>query len=255
MKKKGEYIDLKYVFDICNTLFNKYKNNVEYIADELLKYILSKFENKENEELSNYICFLLATCFIYYPSHSLNFIKNINKTKEIFMFWFLEIDNIKSFKKLKYNLIGICSLISLDENQQDKLILDYIKYFVEKILKLTIIINDKIQNELKIKTNKKDAENENHNLDEEELYKNFLEGKDISDDEDEYWEEDEDDEIPFTEADKQSPILIVKNTFDLINQNCPNLFNNILVCLGNDNLNKLKEIFIKEEQRLKNTYK
>ena len=254
-EKKIEYIELKYVFDICNTLFNKYKNKVEYIADELLKYILSKFENKENEELSNYICFLLATCFIYYPSHSLNFIKNINKTKEIFMFWFLEIDNIKSFKKLKYNLIGICSLISLDENQQDKLILDYIKYFVEKILKLTIIINDKIQNELKIKTNKKDAENENHNLDEEELYKNFLEGKDISDDEDEYWEEDEDDEIPFTEADKQSPILIVKNTFDLINQKFPKLFNNILVCLGSDNLNKLKEIFSKEEQRLKNIYK
>ena len=253
-EKKRQYIELKYVFDICNTLFNKYKNKVEYIADELLKYIISKLEKKENEELSNYKCFLLATCFIYYPSYSLNFIRNKNKIKEIFMFWFLQIDNIKSYKQLKYNLFGICSLISLDENQQDKLILDYIKYLVEKILKLINIINDKIQKDLKIKTDKKYGENENDNLDEEKLYKNFLEGKDISDDEDEYWEEEEDEEeeIPYTEADKQSPILIVKNTFDLINQKFPSLFNNILVCLGSDNLNKLKEIFIKEEQRLKN---
>jgi hypothetical protein len=254
-EKKGEYIDLKYVFDICNTLFNKYKNKVEYIADELLNFIISKFENKLNKELSNYLCFLLATCFIYYPSHSLNFIKKKNKIKEIFMFWFLEIDNITTYKKLKYNLFGICSLISLEENQQEKLIIDYIKYFVEKILKLIVIINDKIEKDLKTKTNKKDVENKNDNLDEEELYKNFLEGKDISDDEDEYWEEDEEEEIPYTEADKQSPILIVKNTFDLINQKFPKLFNNILVCLGSDNLNKLKEIFSKEEQRLKNMCK
>ena len=253
--KKIEYTELKYVFDVCNILFNKYKNKVEYIVDELLKYIISKYEDEENEELSNYMCFLLSTCFIYYPSHSLSFIKNKNKIKEIFMFWFQKIDNISSYKKLKYNLFGICSLISLNENQQDKLIIDYTKNFVEKILKLVIIINDKIQKELKIKNNKKDVEKENDNLDEEELYKNFLEGKDISDDEDDYWEEDEDEEIPLTEADKQSPILIVKNTFDLISKNCPNLFNNILVCLGNDNLNKLKEIFIKEEQPLKNTYK
>ena len=48
-----------------------------------------------------------------------------------------------------------------------------------------------------------------------------MEGKDISDDEDEdeNWEENEDegDELPLTEADKQSPILIVKSTLDLIN--------------------------------------
>jgi len=254
-EKETEFTELKYVFDICNILFNKYKNKVEFFADELLKYIISNFENKENEDLSNYICFLLATCFIYYPSHSLNYFKKKNKIKEIFMFWTLEIDNIKSYKQLKYNLFGICSLISLDENHQDKLILDYIKYFVEKILKLIIIINDKIQNENKIKANKKDSINENDNSDNEELYKKFLEGKEISDDEDEYWEEDEDEEIPFTEADRQSPILILKNTFDLINQNFPKLFNNILVCLGNDNINKLKEIFIKEEQRLKIIYK
>ena len=82
-----------------------------------------------------------------------------------------------------------------------------------------------------------------------------MEGKDISDDEDEdeNWEEDEDeeDEGPLTEADKQSPILIVKNTFDLINQKFPELFKNILAILG-DNTNKLNDIFIKEEQRLKN---
>ena len=82
-----------------------------------------------------------------------------------------------------------------------------------------------------------------------------MEGKDISDDEDEeYGEDDDEDEGPFTEADKQNPILIVKNTFDLINQKFPDLFKNIINCLG-DNSNKLNEIFINEEQRLKNINK
>ena len=262
--KKKEYTDLKYVFEICNILFDKYKNKAEFIIEDIiLKYILSKFEikeNKENEELSNYLCLLLSICFIYYPIKCLNFFQNINKTRDIFMFWFLEIDKIKKYKEIKYNLFGICSLISLEQNQQDKLVIDYIKFFVEKILKFINIINEKIKKEEKKNKNKEnnekiDEENDDDNLDDDELFKKFLEGKDISDDEDEeYGEDDDEDEGPFTEADKQNPILIVKNTFDLINQKFPDLFKNIINCLG-DNSNKLNEIFINEEQRLKNINK
>ena len=255
--KNKEFRDYIYIFDICNTLFDKYKNKVEIIIEEILNDISSKFVNNKNETLSNYLCFLLSICFLYYPTKTLKYFQNNNKLRDIFMFWFLEIDKIKSYKQLKYNLFGICSLISLDQNQQDKLIFDNIKLFVDKILKLIEKINEKIKKEEKEKEKEKEKnkeeENENDDdLNEDDLFQKFLEGKEINDDEDEDWEEDEeDDEINFTQADKQSPILIVKYTFDLINQKFPELFKNILNILG-DNVNKLKNIFINEELRLKN---
>jgi len=257
--KNKEFRDYIYIFDICNTLFDKYKNKVEIIVEEILNDISSKFVNNKNETLSNYLCFLLSICFLYYPTKTLKYFQNNNKLRDIFMFWFLEIDKIKSYKQLKYNLFGICSLISLDQNQQDKLIFDNIKLFVDKILKLIEKINEKIKKEEKEnekekeKEKNKEEENENDDdLNEDDLFQKFLEGKEINDDEDEDWEEDEeDDEINFTQADKQIPILIVKYTFDLINQKFPELFKNILNILG-DNVNKLKNIFINEELRLKN---
>ena len=255
--KKNEFLDYIYIFDICNTLFDKYRNKteIEIILEEILNNILLNFENKKN--VSNYVCLLLSTCFTYYPIKCLKYFQNKNKLKDILMFWFLEIDKIKSYKHLKYNLFGICSLISLEQNLQDKLIIENIKLFVDKILILIEKINIKIEKEekKKAKAKEKNEEEIDEDLDQDELFKKFLEGKDISDDEDEdeNWEEDEDeeDEGPLTEADKQSPILIVKSTFDLINQKIPELFKNILAILG-DNANKLNDIFFKEEQRLKN---
>ena len=172
------------------------------------------------------------------------------------MFWFFEIDKIKNYKQIKYNLFGICSLMSLDKNIQDKLVVENIKLFVEKILKLIDKIVEKIQKEEKNKNKIKTNEEENEDdLDEDELFKKFVEGKEINDDEDEDWEEDEEEEdYILTEIDNQSPILIVKNTFDIINQKFPELFKSILNILGN-NSNKLNDIFIKEELRLKNNNK
>ena len=254
--KNDEYLDYIYIFDICNTLFDKYRNKVEIIADEILNNISLSFEKNKNS--SNYLCLLLSTCFIYYPVKTLAFFKNKNKLKEIFMFWFLEIDKIKAYRNLRYNLFGICSLISLEKNQQDKLVIDNIKLLVQKMVKLIEYIDVRIEKEEKRKNKEKNKKNEEENddeLDQDELFQKFLEGKDISDDEDEdeNWEENEDegDELPLTEADKQSPILIVKNTLDLINKKYPELFQSILAILG-DNASKLNDIFIKEEQRLKN---
>ena len=253
--KNNEFRDYIYIFDISNTLFDKYKNKVEIIAEEILNNILSLFENKKNETLLNYLCLLLSTCFLYYPFKTLKYFQNNNKLKDILMLWFFEIDKIKKYKQLKYNLYGICSLISLEQNQQDKLIIDNIKLFVDKILNLINKINEKIQKEEKNKENAKNKEEGNENdedLNEDELFQKFLEGKEINDDEDEDWEEDEEDEeINLTVADKQSPILTVKYSFDLINQKFPELFKNILNILG-DNSTKLNTIFMNEELRLKN---
>ena len=166
------------------------------------------------------------------------------------MFWFFQIDKIKNYKHLKYNLFAICSLITLEQKLQDKLIIENIKLFVDKIMILIEKIDSRIEKEEKNKEkkNNEEEENEDDELDGDELFKKFVEGKDISDDEDDDdWEEDEiEEDFPETEADKQDPILIVKNSLDLISKKFPELFDNIVKILG-DNVNKLKNIFQKEK--------
>ena len=250
--KNKEYRDYIYVFELYNTLFDKYKNNnkMKILLVEILNIILSKYENcKKDNKLSNYLCLLLTTSFIYYPIECIQYFLNKNRLREILLFWFMEIDNIRTHKQMKYNLFGICALISLDKNTQNKLVIDNLKLFIDKILKLTDIISKKLVKENKSKEDKNNKINEDddEDYDEDELYKKFLEQKEINDDEDdEDWEEEEDEEedINFTEADKVNPILYVKNIFDLIKQKYPEMFSNILDILG-ANINKLNDIFNK----------
>ena len=246
--KNKDFTEYIYVFELYNTLLDKYKNNdkMKIILEEILNVILSKYENGKNNKLSSYLVLLLSTSFIYYPIECIQYFQNKNKLREIFLFWFLEIDDIKSQKQMKYNLFGILRLISLDNNNQDKLIIDNMKLFIEKIFILTEKISKKLLKENK-KKKEENNEDDDDDLDEDELYTKFLEQKEINDDEDdEDWEEDEDGEedINFTEADNINPILYVQNIFELIKQKHPDLFNNILGFLG-DNKNKLNEIFNK----------
>ena len=246
--KNKDFTEYIYVFELYNTLLDKYKNNdkMKIVLEEILNVILSKYENGKNNKLSSYLVLLLSTSFIYYPIECIQYFQNKNKLREIFLFWFLEIDDIKSQKQMKYNLFGILRLISLDNNNQDKLIIDNMKLFIEKIFTLTEKISKKLLKENK-KKKEENNEDDDDDLDEDELYTKFLEQKEINDDEDdEDWEEDEDGEedINFTEADNINPILYVQNIFELIKQKHPDLFNNILGFLG-DNKNKLNEIFNK----------
>ena len=253
--KEGKY---QYIFNLCNVLFDRYKNKIENIFIEILELIISKYKITKNKNLLNYIGLLLSTCFIYFPENCLIYFQKKSCLKDIFMFWFFQIDKIKNFKHFKYNLFAICSLITLNKNQQDKLILDNINLLVDKIMFLIEKINERIQKEEKIEKKEKNEEEENEDeLDGDDLFKKLIvEGKDISDDEDdEDWEEDEDeDEFPETEADKQDPILIVKNSLEIINKSFPELFDNIVKLLGN-NVNKLKDIFSKREEQIKNNTK
>jgi hypothetical protein len=132
---------------------------------------------------------------------------------------------------------------------------------VDKMVILLEKINERIQKEEKKeeKETKEIKEDNDEELDGDELFKKLIvEGKDISDDDDEEddnWEEDEEEEdFPETEADKQDPILLVKNCFDMINKNFPELFDNIIKALGN-NVDKLKNIFSKREEQIKNNVK
>ena len=253
-----DFYEYTYIFNLCNVLFDRYKNKIENIFIEILELIISKYKNTKNKNLLNYIGLLLSTCFIYFPENCLIYFQKKCCLKDIFMFWFFQIDKIKNFKHFKYNLFAICSLITLNKNQQDKLIVDNINLLVYKIMFLIEKINERIQKEEKIEKKEKNEEEENEDeLDGDDLFKKLIvEGKDISDDEDdEDWEEDEDeDEFPETEADKQDPILIVKNSLEIINKSFPELFDNIVKLLGN-NVNKLKDIFSKREEQIKNNTK
>ena len=253
-----DFYEYTYIFNLCNVLFDRYKNKIENIFIEILELIIAKYKNTKNKNLLNYIGLLLSTCFIYFPENCLIYFQKKCCLKDIFMFWFFQIDKIKNFKHFKYNLFAICSLITLNKNQQDKLILDNINLLVDKIMFLIEKINERIQKEEKIEKKEKNEEEENEDeLDGDDLFKKLIvEGKDISDDEDdEDWEEDEDeDEFPETEADKQDPILIVKNSLEIINKSFPELFDNIVKLLGN-NVNKLKDIFSKREEQIKNNTK
>ena len=253
-----DFYEYTYIFNLCNVLFDRYKNKIENIFIEILELIIAKYKNTKNKNLLNYIGLLLSTCFIYFPENCLIYLKKKSFLKDIFMFWFFQIDKIKNFKHFKYNLFAICSLITLNKNQQDKLILDNINLLVDKIIFLIEKINERIQKEEKIEKKEKNEEEEiEDELDGDDLFKKLIvEGKDISDDEDdEDWEEDEDeDEFPETEADKQDPILIVKNSLEIINKSFPELFDNIVKLLGN-NVNKLKDIFSKREEQIKNNTK
>ena len=256
-ENNNDYYEYTYIFHICINLFGKYKNKVEFICEQILELIISKYKNNNIQKLLDYICLLLSACFIYYPEKCLIYLEKKSCIKDIFMLWFLHIDKINNNKHLKYTLFAICSIITLDKNHQNKLIINNIKLFVDKILKLIDKINERIEKEEKSKNkekkNKEEEENED-DLDGDELFKKLIvEGKDISDDEDDdNWEEDEDEEdFPETEVDIQDPILLVKNSFELINQKFPELFNSIIQILG-DNVNKLKSIFSKREEKIKN---
>ena len=63
-----EYI---YVFNLCNSLFDRYKNKIEIIFQEISELIISKYKNTKNKKLLNNICLLLSTCFIYCPEKCL----------------------------------------------------------------------------------------------------------------------------------------------------------------------------------------
>ena len=85
------------------------------------------------------------------------------------------------------------------------------------------------------------------------MIKKYIDGEqeNIDDDEDLSYEERDDDDKPLTNFEKQSPILFVKNTLNIISQKSPNINKMIVEALG-DKFHSLNNIFNNEEQRLDN---
>jgi hypothetical protein len=256
-ESKSSYTEIKYSLRLISTLFDCYKGKIDMLLEQIIKYILLKYKNKMKKDLENYLQNLLSICFIYDPLKTLNAFQKENCTKDIFIFWFKGLDNLQKLIDMKYNLLGICSLISLDQSQQDKLIMDNMKQILEKIY----IITEKISKKTKEKEEDKGNDDDNYEnlgVDEDfeegennmdEMLKKIMDGPGGDDDDDLSYEEEDDDDKPLTNFEKQSAILFVKNTLDALSQKSPDISKIIIDTLG-DKINNLKEMFNNEEKRL-----
>jgi len=151
-ESKGSYTEIKYSLRLIITLFDCYKVKIDMLFEQLIKYILLKYKIQNMKpSLENYLQSLLSNCFIYDPLKSLQILQKNKCAIDVFIFWFKGIDKLKRMEDMKCNLIGICSLISIEQNKQDKSIIDNMKQILEKIYLLTEKINKKIK------------ENENNN--------------------------------------------------------------------------------------------
>ena len=256
-ESKSSYTEIKYSLRLISTLFDCYKGKIDMLLEQIIKYILIKYKNNMKKDLENYLQNLLSICFIYDPLKTLNAFQKENCTKDIFIFWFRGLDNLQKLIDMKYNLLGICSLISLDQTQQDKLIMDNMKQILEKIYMITEKISKKTKEKEDDKENDdnnyenlgadEDFEEGENNMD--EMLKKIMDGPGGDDDDDLSYEEEDDDDKPLTNFEKQSPILFVKNTLDALSQKSPEISKIIIETLG-EKINNLREIFNIEEKRL-----
>ena len=243
-ESKNSYSEIKYSLRLINTLFDCYKGKVDELLERIIKYILLKYKVKKiDKQLEKYLQNLIAICFIYDPLKCLQIFQKNNCAKDIFIFWFKDLDKIERMRDMKYNLLGLCSLISIDQNQQDKLIIENMKQIFEKINLLTEKINKKTKESEKDNNNEDNLdedlgdyeENEGGNINNiDEKIQKMINGEQGDDyDEDlSFEEEDDDDDKPLTNFEKQNPILFVKNTLNVISQKSPDIYKIIMETFG-----------------------
>lgn len=264
-ESKSSYSEIKYSLRIIMTLLDCYKGKIDMFLDQIVKYILIKYKiNKIDKKLENYLQNLLSACFIYDPLKTLQIFQKENCTKDIFIFWFKGLDNLKQMQDMKYNLLGICSLISIEQDKQDKLIIENMNQILEKIYLITEKISEMFKEKEKNNENKNEEINDDNVLEEgleggennmDEMLKKIIDGEPgYGEDDDLSYEEEDDDDKPLTNFEKQSPILFVKNTLNAVSQKSPDIYKIIVDTLG-EKINDLKEIFSNEEKRIANNNK
>ena len=254
----NSYSEIKYSLILINTLLYCFKGKIDKFLDELMKYFLIKYKGKNiKPNLELYLQNIISNCFMYDPLKTLSILQQNNCTKEVFIFWFKGFDKLKKTVDIKYNLYGICSLITIEFNQQDKLIIENMNQIFEKIYLMTEAINKKVngnqnnnddEEEVEDLDNGEETEtNDNKNYD--EMIKNYIEGKNGNEDDEDLSYEEFDDDNCSTNFEKQNSILFVKNTLNNIAQKNPDINKIIVESLGNK-INILNDIFNKEEQKL-----
>lgn len=259
-ERKSSYVDVKYVFEILVVILNVFRGKIDNVHNEILQFLLKKIDRKDEKFKTN-LRTLLSACVIYNPTLCIQYYDSINESKTILKFWFDGLDNLTQRKQLKYNLMGLCCLISVDPAQQNKQVIQNMKNLIDKIIQLLEKIyemnnknkkngNDGEEDDDEFEEIDDDEENDNKK---EDLYKKLLLGE-LEDFEDEeisdYDGDEEGEEQALIDIDKQSEILFLRDTLSHISQKNPEYYHNITTILG-DKVGKLKEIFDKEEQKNK----
>ena len=239
------------------TLFDYYKGQMDKLMNDLIEYVSHKINNGniKNKFLIQFLLNVISICFIYDPIKSLNALQNKNITKEIFIFWFNNLNKLNSKINIKYNLIAICSIIKIDIKQQDQLIINSMKQLIESIFSLTKKINDIIEKQLEEEIEEEYDENfsEKDETKVNEQVKNIVSGEpndakyDLEDEDISYENEFDEDDEPINKFDKINTIEFVKNILNDIGQNQE--MNKIIVESLGDKFVILNDIFNKEEER------
>ena len=261
-ESRGDYSEAKYSLSIIMVLFECYKGKMDKLMQDLLKYVIQRIKKGIKDKILKFFLLnLISTCFIYDSFKSIKVLKEENYMKELFMFWFRNLNNIELKQNIKYNLIAICSIIKIDINQQDSLILSNMKQIIESIFKLTKKMETKIEKELEEETYEEVYDYEKYiGIKDEsklkEIAKNIITGEpndnneNIENDEDIEDEEYDEDDIDLTEFEKISAIIFVKNTMNEVGKN--NEMNKIIIDSLGDKFTELNDIFNREEERRKN---
>lgn len=261
-ESKGDYSEIKFCLRIIMVLFDCYKGKMDKLMSDLIKYAVQKLKKGINDKILKFFLLnVISACFIYDALKCIKVLQEENYKKELFMFWFGNLNNIESMQNLKFNLIAICSIIKIDITQQDQLILLNMKEIIQNIFKLTKKMEAKIEKE------EEESEYEDYEEDEvdlqpkdenkmKEIVSNIIMGepndnnKNKDNDEDIDEEDLDDDDIPLTDFEKKSAIICVKDTMNEIGKNAE--INKIIIESVGDKLNELNDIFNKEEERRKN---
>ena len=256
-ESKGDYGEIKFCLGIIMTLFDYYKGQMDKLMNDLIEYVSHKIKNGniKNKFLIQFLLNVISICFIYDPIKCLNALQNKNITKEIFIFWFNNLNKLNSKINIKYNLIAICSIIKIDIKQQDQLIINSMKQLIESIFSLTKKINDIIEKQLEEEIEEEYDENfsEKDETKVNEKVKNIVSGEpndakyDLEDEDISYENEFDEDDEPINKFDKINTIEFVKNILNDVGQNQE--MNKIIVESLGDKFVILNDIFNKEEER------
>jgi hypothetical protein len=203
--------------------------------------------------------------FIYNPSKAITFFESVNETERILKFWFDVIDKCSDKYGMKYNLMGLCCLISIEPAVQNKMVLQNLRLVIDKMMTLVDKVHSSNEKcyQKKIKDNN-DDDNEYEEISDDDdidddkakdLLFQMANGDNDFEDEDVEWNEDDDDDDDdnktyrsITSIDKQREVLFVRDTLNHLSQSNAEYYNNIVSIIGNDKVNKLKEIFHNEEK-------
>ena len=241
----NSYVEIKHAFDLICLLFEVFKGKVDTILNQTLNFIFYKHCNN-NEVYNSNLKILLSSCFIYNSYLSLKYYESMNQIEEIFKFWFEGLDKLSKRKEIKYNLIGLCYLISLDKTQQNKLIFENMTNLLNIIIILAKKSNDISIKLFKEKENNTEEKEENNN----NLYNKLLQ-EDIENEDDniDWYNYEIEEEI--TQFDKENDVLFLQKTLNNLYIKSPEEYNKITELLGKNNINILKSIFTNETKNPK----